>query len=104
MKDKEQEDTSKEEMLNCKECKYKCKKEITLKKHMVTHHENHKCKEYREKLNTSTELLKHIAKHHSKEGGDITEKENVKETIEQNEKDKDFKEEDKDNNDKKCVF
>ena len=32
----------------------------------------------------------YIAKHHSKEGGDITEKENVKEIIGQNEKDTDF--------------
>ena len=103
MKDKVEEDTSKEEMLNCKECKYKYKKEITLKKHMVTHHENQKCKECKEELTTFMELLKHVAKHHSK-GGDITEKENVKEIIEQNEKDKDFEKEDKDNNDEKCVF
>ena len=48
--------------------------EITLKKHMVTRHENHKCKECKEELTTFMELLKHIAKHHSK-------KENVKEII-----------------------
>ena len=98
MKDKVKEDTSKEEMLNCKECKYKCQK------HMVTHHENHKCKEYKEELPTFMELLKHIAKHHSKKGGDITEKANVNEIIELSEKDKDFEEEHKDNNDGKCVF
>ena len=67
MKNKVEEDTHKEEMLNCKECKYKCKKEINLKKHMVTHHENHKCKECKEELTKFMELLKHIAKHHSKE-------------------------------------
>ena len=57
---------------------------------MVTHHENQKCKECKEELTTFIESLKHVAKHHSKEGGDVTERENVKEIIEQNEKDKDF--------------
>ena len=38
MKEKENTDDSKEDMLNCKECNYKCEKEIFLKKHMVTNH------------------------------------------------------------------
>ena len=52
------------EVLNCKECSYKCKKEISLKKHMLNNHEEHMCKECEEKLPTFMELLKHFAKHH----------------------------------------
>ena len=59
---------SKEELLYCKECDYKCKKEIYLKKHMLSTHGDHTCNECKEKLTTFMELLKHVAKHHYKEG------------------------------------
>ena len=48
----------------CGLCNYKCKKEMTLKKHMVTNHDNHTCKEWFENLPTFIVLLKHVAKHH----------------------------------------
>ena len=59
---------SKEELLYCKECNYKCKKEIYLKKHRLSTHGDHICNECKEKLPTFMELLKHVAKHHYKEG------------------------------------
>ena len=40
MKEKEKTDDSKEDIIYCKECNYRCKKELSLKKHMVTKHEN----------------------------------------------------------------
>ena len=67
LKDKGETETSEEDMLNCKECNYKCKKEQSLKKHMTTKHESHKCKECNEELSTFMELLQHVAKHHSKD-------------------------------------
>ena len=54
-------------MLKCNKCSYKCKKETTLSKHMITTHQEHPCKECKEKLPTFMELLKHVAKHHCKE-------------------------------------
>ena len=55
----------KDEKLSCKECDYVCKKEKTLKNHMLTKHDVHQCKECMEKLPNFMQLLKHIAKHHS---------------------------------------
>ena len=59
---------SKEELFYCKDCDYKCKKEIYLQKHMLSTHGDHTCNECKEKLTTFMELLKHVAKHHYKEG------------------------------------
>ena len=61
IKEKVKKDVSKENILNCKECNYKCTKEISLKKHMVTHHETHRSKECREESSTFMKLLKHVA-------------------------------------------
>ena len=102
-KDKIEKDTSDEEMLKCKECKYKCKKEITLKKHMVTNHENHKCKECKEELSTFMELLKHVAQHHSNERVDINKEENEKGLL-QDMKDKHVEEDENDSNEEILVF
>ena len=63
--DKYDESDLKVEMLSCKECKYSCKKEKSLKNHMLTKHEIHQCKECQEKLPTLMQLLKHMAKHHT---------------------------------------
>ena len=68
MKEKVHKVKSKEELLYCKECDYKCKKEIYLKKHLLSSHGDHICNECKEKLPTFMELLKHVAKHHYKEG------------------------------------
>ena len=59
-------------------CKYKCKKEISMKKHMLTNHEDHQCKECQQKLPKFMELLKHAAKNHfkDKEGDKDDSKEN----------------------------
>ena len=43
---------------SCKECKYKCKKEETLKKHMTTKHSEYQRKDCQEKLPTFMHLLK----------------------------------------------
>ena len=56
----------KEEFFNCTKCKYKCKKELVLKKHMINKHEEHGCEKCGNKLPTSFELLLHATKHHSK--------------------------------------
>ena len=55
------------ELLKCKACDYKTKKESTLKKHMIAKHEDHECKDCKEKLPTFMELMKHVAKLHIKE-------------------------------------
>ena len=67
VKEKVMKDNSEEELLTCAECSYKCKKEKSMKKHIITNHEDHHCKECQEKLPTFMELLKHVAKHHCKE-------------------------------------
>ena len=56
---------------------YTCKKKPSLKKYMVTKHEEHQCKVCKEKLPTFMELLKHIAKQHSPD--QCQERESVKE-------------------------
>ena len=67
----ERKDNSKESEVagkfSCTMCKYKTKKEDTLKKHMITKHEEHVCKDCNEKLSTFMALLKHIAEYHSQE-------------------------------------
>ena len=55
------------EMLNCKDCNYTCKKEKTLKNHILTKHDQHQCKECPEKTSNFIHLLKHIAEHHNKD-------------------------------------
>ena len=58
------EDKDKSEiMFQCDLCSYKCKKEITLKRHLHTKHENQKYKTY--KLTNSMELVMHVAMEHS---------------------------------------
>ena len=57
-------------MLSCNECNYVCKKEKSLKNHMLTKHEQHQCKECEEKLPNFMQLLKHVAKHHTKNQGE----------------------------------
>ena len=53
-------------MLNCKECNYKCIKEILLMKHMITNNADHICKQCKKNLPSFMELLKHVEKHHCK--------------------------------------
>ena len=67
LKEKGETEGGEEDLFNCKECNYKCKKEQSLKKHMITKHESHKCKECKEELFTFMELLQHVAKDHSKD-------------------------------------
>ena len=69
-KGKAEKDEFNEKMLLCTECKYKCKKETSLKKHIITKHEVHQCKECDEKLPTFMNLLKHVAKNHYKDQGE----------------------------------
>ena len=42
-KEMAKESDSKEEFFNCFKCKYKCKKELFLQKHMKNKHEQHEC-------------------------------------------------------------
>ena len=58
---------TKVEMLSCNKCNYESKRESTLKKHIITKHEDHICKEFDKNLPTFKDLLKHIADHHCKE-------------------------------------
>ena len=58
---------SKDDLISCGQCNYKCKKEKTLQKHIVTKHEEHQCKECKEKLPSFMDLLKHVSKHHFKD-------------------------------------
>jgi hypothetical protein len=63
------------EWLTCKQCTYKCKKQISLNKHMITKHTEHQCKDCQEKLPTFIELLKHVSKHHFEEQDEVQEEE-----------------------------
>ena len=74
VKEKEKDNNYKEELLKHKKCNYKCKKEVSMKKHMLTNHEDQQCKECQEKLSTFMELLKNVAIHHFKDEGDIEDK------------------------------
>ena len=60
LKEKEEKGESKEEILYCKECKYKCKKESPLKKHVITKHDVHQCKQCHEQLPTHMSFLKNM--------------------------------------------
>jgi hypothetical protein len=100
MKEKEKTDNSEEDMLYCKDCNYKCKKELSLKKHMVTKHESHKCKECKQELSTFMELLKHVARHHEKD----KEKEDFKDSAEKDVENKHAKSENKVKKNKVFVF
>ena len=76
-KDMAEDNDSKEVFLNCNKCKYKCKKENLLKKHMTSKHEEHQCKECEKYLPTSFELLLHTSKHHSNFQGERKDEENI---------------------------
>ena len=58
---------SKEDLISCDLCNYKCKKEKSLQKHIVTKCEEHQCMECKEKLSSFMDLLKHVLKHHVKD-------------------------------------
>ena len=60
-------DKNKDEMFNCKQCNYSCKKEITLEKHIVNNHEDPQCKECKEIFSNFIILLKHVSTHHSQD-------------------------------------
>ena len=70
-----------EKFLNCAECSYKCKKEKTMKKHILANHEDHQCKECQEKFPAFIELPKHVVKHHFKEQVDIHKRSSDKEAF-----------------------
>ena len=55
------------DVLSCSKCEYVTKKEVFLKKHNNTKHQDHICKECKEKFQTFMELLKHVADQHSEE-------------------------------------
>ena len=63
-KDEGKKSKSKEDVISCEICNYTCKKENSLKKHMLTKHESHKCKECKEKLPSFMKLPKHVADFH----------------------------------------
>ena len=77
-------------MLNCKHCKYTCKKEKSLKNHILTKYEHHQCKECEEKLPNFMQLLKHIAEHHTENQSETQALQLDKEEVES----KDIKEKD----------
>ena len=56
-----------EEFFKCTKCGYKSKKEVTLKKHMLSKHEDHTCKECKKKFKSFMVLLKHVTEDHFKE-------------------------------------
>ena len=64
---------TKDELLTCSKCDYKCKKPSTLEKHRLTKHEDHVCKECEEKFPSFMDLLKHIANHHHKDEIEVEE-------------------------------
>ena len=84
-KDVGKKEECKEVQFKCKLCDYKLKKEATLKKHMITKHQDHVCKECQKKLPSFMDLLKHVSTHHVKEPSEEVE---VKGLV-----DKDFKNE-----------
>ena len=67
-------------LLSCESCKYTCKKETSLKKHMLTKHEEHQCKECQEKLPTFMDLLKHVTKLHYTDPSSIQGEQSEEET------------------------
>ena len=63
-----------EESILCTKCNYKCKKQSSLKKHMLTKHNDHVCKECQEKFQSLIEILKHVASHHHKDEEKVKER------------------------------
>ena len=53
--------------MECNKCIDTSKRETTLKKHIITKHEDHICKECYRNLLTFTDLMKQIAEHHCSE-------------------------------------
>ena len=86
--EKEKEGHSEEEMLTCNKCKYTCKKETTLKNHILTKHKEHQCKECKEKLPTFMQLLAQITKNHFKEESEVQVEESKDDEIMKNRDDK----------------
>ena len=66
-KQKINKDQNKKDIISCKECSYTCKKEESLKKHMITKHDEHQCKECKCISPTFMDFLKHITKHQYKD-------------------------------------
>ena len=66
---------SKKELFKCEKCEYKCKKQVTLKKHMHTKHEAQHCKVCSQMFVSTTDLLQHIVKEHS--SNEMTHKNNT---------------------------
>ena len=62
------------ELLRCNECNYTCKRDKSLKNHILTKHDHHYCKEYKKKLPNFMQLLKHMAKHHNDEQNQTSKK------------------------------
>ena len=56
---------SNKDKFKCDKCDYKCKKEVTLKKHMNIKHDDQQCKVYSKTFVSTIDLLQHIAKEHS---------------------------------------
>ena len=67
MKDKVEKMEIKNDLFKCTMCEYKCKREGTLNKHMLTKHQDHACKECKDICSSFIELLKHVASVHFKE-------------------------------------
>ena len=64
-------------LLYCELCDYRCKRKLTMKKHMNTKHSKEReiCKECKEEFKSAIELLKHISEHHHiKEQNSIVDK------------------------------
>ena len=99
-KDKQKKGELKVDVVKCSKCEYQTKKEATLKKHIITHHEDHVCKECNEKLNSFMKLLNHIAKHHPKEPA---EEKGIKDSGEKDTQNKHVEKEKVDNKDKELV-
>ena len=56
---------SKKEFLSCELCDYKCKKMISLQKHLNTKHEEQKCNLCDKKFENAMDLINHKAEEHS---------------------------------------
>ena len=54
----------------CDKCGYRCKKEVTLRKHTNTKHVVHSCKQCNVTCKTTIDLLKHLASEHVEEQSD----------------------------------
>ena len=63
-----------EESIPFTKCNYKCKKQSSLKKHMLTKHNDHECKECQKKFPSLIKLLKHVASNHHKDEEKVKER------------------------------